>query len=464
VRPDDLLYDRNFDFEFILPGNQPVHSSQKDLRELRFGSPWSPDAIRPLLKDKDPRVRTLGIVLLFDLNRLDVFQDMAGMIDDHDQTFPEPVLLQVFQPNAKRPPPTPATVGQYARLAIEPYEKYPRDLREFASPTHPDADTASQSANAVRPAPEHDPSLCTAVLMVGLDQAMGRMSPLLPERMARVQAVFNRVWQVPMPRRFFLLLAMNFDEYRYDKYPPDALLQLARQIPRDLRLSTINGQPFADDPEIDPSGAYHYFLDNAVDLLQKSDADTLLQLEQAGRDKSHERGYPNGLADPRLVIAAAKLRPEQADAILSAGLQRFNGEFDDENRMIISATLAQLGSDAGISIALDWFFSDSSRSDGFGGGRDGFLDRLHTADPIRFRKVAARIIRDSRFKTLGPPSTRILIESVEGYLGRSLSTDQETRDSYGGTKEFQDRAKFPPLEKWQKELHDTVDEWDPRSL
>jgi hypothetical protein len=94
-----------------------------------------------------------------------------------------------------------------------------------------------------------------------------------------------------------------------------------------------------------------------------------------------------------------------------------------------------------------------------GFGREAFLDRPHAPDPVRFRKVAAMIARDPRLPTLGPASTRMLILAAQGYtLEESLLT-RKTCANYS-IDEAQRNTRFEPLERWQKQLHDSVEEWD----
>lgn len=63
----------------------------RGLRELK--GDWSIDEIRPLLKHADPKVRTLAIALLLDLDRLDILSDIAALLADTAPTFPQPQIL-----------------------------------------------------------------------------------------------------------------------------------------------------------------------------------------------------------------------------------------------------------------------------------------------------------------------------------------------------------------------------------
>ena len=59
----------------------------------RLNGEWTRAQVLPLLHSPNPRVRTLGIVLLFRLDRVDVLPDIAAMADDGAPTFPRPANL-----------------------------------------------------------------------------------------------------------------------------------------------------------------------------------------------------------------------------------------------------------------------------------------------------------------------------------------------------------------------------------
>jgi hypothetical protein len=82
------------------------------------------------------------------------------------------------------------------------------------------------------------------------------------------------------------------------------------------------------------------------------------------------------------------------------------------------------------------------------------------SDAYRYRLFVARVIRDERFFTLGPESTRILVRSVQGYSGLRIADEEEIRASYGIDEAQRDRT-LPCLPAWHQALRETIDTWDP---
>ena len=79
--------------------------------------------------------------------------------------------------------------------------------------------------------------------------------------------------------------------------------------------------------------------------------------------------------------------------------------------------------------AINCFFDERPQPGAYGFGREWFLNELQASDPLRFRKAVELIIRDERVTTLGPATTRTLIQAVGGYLGRELADKDQIRDS-----------------------------------
>jgi len=460
---EDALFDRD---PRLGPRPQQVARGMQKLRELQWhGLPGEEPPladVRALLKHADPKVRTLGIVLLFDLERVDVLPDIATLAGDAGETFPEPapIAVTIASDPGDAWPLEKRTVGDWARAAIRPYveasyelgqDKLLRDVRT--------ADAAALRERITKFAASRDPASSTAGLVVAVERATGEIESLQPERAGRAAEVIRRVTELPMPRQFFVALRVDFERFKGEGYVPDYLLALARRVPREARLAPLRGERGIDDPDLPPGFGYSYFLDHPVDLFRESDARLLLDLEQKVPERPWYPGDENRLGNAAYAIAAARLRPEEAEGVLTAAVGRYGRRHQDEQRMALAAALAELGSDKGVGVAVDWFYREDPHAGSFGGGREEFLDRLHERSPMRYKAAVARIVKDERLNTLGPPTTRMLLTSVEGYLGRSLADEEDVRQSYGFD-EAQQRGKFEPLGEWQKKLRDTAEEWD----
>lgn len=412
---------------------------------------WKPDDVRPLLRHADPRVRTLGIVLLFSLERLDVLPDIARLVGDEAQTFPEPENLAAPQQSW---PMTLMTVGDYAKAAINMYVEASYELHHLEESEKlamgKPAELAEQMA---RFAARRDVKLSTAGLRVAISRATGGgIQPLPPERLLPVRQVLSHLQDIPEPRRFFVALALNYDRYQLgDDYDAGEhyVFEEAQRLPREARLASIKGEQPVDDPDLEPGFGYEYLLDHAIDLFRASDADLLLTVKPQPPPEEVPKG-----PDPRYVLAAAALRPRDADAILEAGLGRFNRKYQADERASLAAALALTGSERGLGRAVDWFFAEP-RGANSSHCRFFFLRDVHARNPLRFRLLVSRVVRDDRVMTLGPQSTLILLKSVEGYLSRRLATDEDLF-----TWPWRAAAGSAPLARSQRLLHDTVNEWD----
>ena len=437
----DALYDR-------LPRlNNDLDPVQKSLHKLDDGQQLA--EIQLLLRHKESKVRTMGIIIGFRECRIDILPDIAQLVGDPELTFPQPNMVATSFP-AKPPPLEPVSVKQYATAVVNAYIRHSDELSRLERSAKLSLSDSASLADAIRVfAAARDKRLSTAGLLVAMDQATGQSHPLQPERAARVESVLDRLLLVPMPRRFFAAVALNFDQYRQQRYSPDFLLSLARQVPRNARLEAIHNRRAIDDQDLPLGAGSDYILDHAADLLHTSDVDMLLQTVTPA----------TGPPRVRCATAAAQLAPSQAEKILISAFANFATPSLRNDRTQLALALARLGTDKGNNEAIDWFFREAPEPGAFGFGRDAFLEGLHAFDSIRFRQVVGPIIRDSRLSTLGPSSTRSLILAAQGYFGRSLANEEDIRVSFG-IDEAQSRGQFGPLLQWQKSLRETVDEWD----
>jgi len=145
------------------------------------------------------------------------------------------------------------------------------------------------------------------------------------------------ILNVPSPERELITLWIgsgrsDFQNARFPGYSDAELLAAAKLLGRMNVLSVLRNQPPTTDPDILHSGGsgteaqqhdYEmslFLLSHAKDLLDASDADTLLDLEVAEKNRTNPQTFAYR---ERWPIAAASLRPKQADAILNAAETRW---------------------------------------------------------------------------------------------------------------------------------------------
>jgi hypothetical protein len=151
----------------------------------------------------------------------------------------------------------------------------------------------------------------------------------------------QQIENVPSPDRELIILWIgkgrsDFENERYAGYSDKELLDAAKHLGRENVLATLRGQPPTTDPDIRatsdkgiPIGSpsfqryskiVYFLLAHAKDLLDASDADALLDLETAERNIKNPQ-HP--VYREWWPIAAASLRPNDADAILDAAETRW---------------------------------------------------------------------------------------------------------------------------------------------
>lgn len=405
---------------------------------------WTADEIRPLLKHNNPKVRTLGLLLLYNLERVDVLPDIATLAEDDAETFPSPAPIALALSNMKPEtwPMEKTTVRKYAAAMIERFSQHSAALDKVQLWKMNRDDLRKTLAEF---AAKRDPILCTPAIAVAMDRATGGMSPIADDRHVLIEPVLLRLQRIAMPRRFFVALAVDSDRFRSERYSRDYLLMLARRVPRDSRIAAISGKTPVDDPDLPLGAGGEFFIKHAVDLFTQKDFDLIQQLGKSQR----LAGY---------AIAAATLRQDRAEAILTEELARFTGKFEGSERAELAVALTRLAPERAMPTAIKCFFDEQPLPGVYGFGRERFLNELQAAAPLRFRKTVELIIRDQRLTTLGPATTRTLIQAVGGYLGRELADEDQIRESYGIDEAQRDR-KFKHLADWHHRLKETVDEW-----
>jgi hypothetical protein len=143
----------------------------------------------------------------------------------------------------------------------------------------------------------------------------------------------QQILGIPSPDRELITLWIGAGRSSgYAGFSEAELLTAARDLGRDSVLAILRGQPPGNDPDITPradltSRAYLYgemarfLLAHAKELLRPSDVDVLLRLEEENRNRknSQEPAYGQWW----WPVAAASLRPENAALILDAAEKHY---------------------------------------------------------------------------------------------------------------------------------------------
>lgn len=222
----------------------------------------------------------------------------------------------------------------------------------------------------------------------------------------------QQIQNVPSPDRELIILWIgkgrrDFANERYAGYSEAELLAAEKQLGRDNVLAVLRNQSPTTDPDILHNGgpgttAYehysemgHFLLAHAKDVLDPSDAEALFDLETTERNiknpqvPTYREWWP---------IAAASLRPKEADAILDAAQIRW------PNAPNIQLARWDIEGPASLPRILQWFYSSPQ-------AQQQLPLAVERADPNDSYKslVAAILASDGRLKINGEAMYRFAV-------------------------------------------------------
>lgn len=255
-----------------------------------------------LLKDPDPKIRTLAAASLVAKGDPRLQRYLAPLVGDQSATFD--VLTFPLTDNYMPPQYSPQTV---AMATLQLTEKLTKQAFDQYWAVHANREYCA-------------------------DWFLWQFHRPQFAAVARQQ-----IQSVPSPYRELIILWIgkgrsDFANQRYVGYSDAELLAAAKRLGHDNVLAVLRNQPPTTDPDLlQNSGlgttAYlhysemgHFLLAHAKDVLVPSDANTLLELETTERNvknpqvPTYREWWP---------IAAASLRPKEANAILDAAETRW---------------------------------------------------------------------------------------------------------------------------------------------
>jgi len=259
-----------------------------------------------LLKDEDPRIRTLAADALVAKGDMRLQQYLAPLVRDQAATFD---LITALPTNNYTPPRyTKNTVGAAVLRLVEMTDAGAFD-RYWA-------------VHANR-------EFCTGWFLWEF---------LHPHFAARAR---QQIQKLPSPDRELTMLWIGDGKHgvnnQFDGYSQMELLDAAKKLGRVNVLEVLRHQAPTTDPDLlDVDGSdlrlnyrdywvAHFLLAHVKDLLVPSDAKTLFDLESAERSANNRRGRAHR---EWWYIAAAHLQPSDAKAILDEADKRWNDAAD----------------------------------------------------------------------------------------------------------------------------------------
>jgi hypothetical protein len=435
-----LLWDRLPDISsgWISAGDEaPYRRGVADLIALQAGEA----DLLPLLKHRDPKVRTLAMAKLLMNDDARALPALVALAHDPAPTFPNP------QPEAATlamsgigPPPKDQTVGDIATAIGNFY------LNAAGYGGGIDRDPGFPAYWQAHKDCDH----CASWFLVEMMRAIQGTAPIRADRVDKIRQVRARIDRLPEPDRDWTLLFLGHS-WQEDPNDPDPradtfiseeeMIKIGQRLgPHKLVLALQQRIP-CDDPDMQADGMGSpgsipsfsmmrlFLLHHATQLLRPQDADALLAQRQA------ERARENGLTSAWWTIAAARLQPARADSLLRDDLVYFAGPKqqwnDGYDQADLGLTLWQMEGETEAAFLTDWFYGDLSKKNGriCPDACSRFIDGV--AGTPSGRKLLAKIAGDPRYQTLSAYSTMSLAKAVNRWTPQPIVSDAEIGELYG---------------------------------
>ena len=351
-----------------------------------------------LLKNPDPKIRSLAIFALGRKNDPHLLAEIAPLQSDHTPSYrcPLPVDYQpVNKPEAW--PSAPETVGDLAREVIHPY-------LEVSGYTN-FSDYWAHYA---------DRHYSVAWFVLELRRAWDPFDPARPD----LEAIRRQIAQLPESDRQWTILCLGTiwspNKVTYP-YSEDDLLHAASELGHDALIHLLEGEIPSADPALaartnpnhyEPYGEWlqamqTFVLLHAKELLQSSDADLLLHIAspESGAKNSTESDYGQ-----RWLIAAASLRPKGSSAILDEAEKRWPKSPD------IPLARWRIQGPASLPDVLRWFYQSPPENNQPYGPQESLALAIERARPNRSYEPLVRSIltSDRRLNINGPAMYRFV--------------------------------------------------------
>jgi hypothetical protein len=352
-----------------------------------------PDALRLLLKDPDPRVRTVTLGALFVREDTQDLPSIAAMMRDDSPTVPDLHNSMSAAPGirALSELESPQTVGSIAREMVRFYldavhiqptgpvidsSGYAIDSHGYRSTIGTASTAELQSTFDVYWRERKDRANCASWYLVKLKRATRQTEPIQPQYQADIDAVFAKIRALPLPDRdwtlFFAVFGGGMPRANYVASDA-ALLAAATSIGSDALMKFLLIKPFSSDPDLhftgsdfDPRNELYvpisrFILRHATDLLRPTDASAL----RANATNELQRW---NRTTPLWMAAADALQPihdpARAAAQMKADIEKLSsisGTDNQHQQVALATALWHLRGASETDFLVKWFYTLPSK-------------------------------------------------------------------------------------------------------
>jgi hypothetical protein len=402
----------------------------------------------PLLDHRDPKVRTLALIALYNLEDPALLPRIFALVDDRASTFPAmlphagPFPIEITPRMLSQ-----QTVGDFATAIVNTYMK---SGGYFYGPHGMRSQPGFQQYWKARAARTSTAGWWS----IRLARAGHGTMPTPKESYAAIKRLRAQIDMLPQPERTYVLLWLHRDAGSDVLVTADELLSLCQKLGPDALLDLLSRKIRSDDPDLQPRSNNNYgyarmsvfVLRHAKTLLRPADADALLDRETWERDYQ-KHGITDPLISPWWAIAAAQFDDRAAPSILRSAYARFQDEYQGYDRLELAEAIWRQNGDA--STAVDWFYrelADPNTQESY------YLNKLLNTDVRSGEPLAKALVEDARFDELNWKSLETLARTLNAWKRREVISEEELRSAWspmGTDFYFKDRAKA--LEEYPKE-------------
>ncbi len=395
----------------------------------------SPDELRRLLKDINPRVRTIALGALFVREDPRDLPFIAELIGDQASTIPDlhnSMRSNVaFVPRLDSELESAQTVGQVASAMIQLYLEATRTEWVVRANSYPIHEAELSSAFDRYWAERKDRAHCASWFLVKLERATRETEPLQPQYRADVNVVLAQIDALPSPdREWTLLYALSGETLPGSEYvvSDGVLLHTAKAIGPDALMKFLQLTPFSTDPDLrftqaDARGEVFFpvagfVLNHAPQLLRPSDSAVLRAI--AFNNPQHFQGSSS------LWIAASDWllgseNTAKGAAQLKADFALFpqtTSPWSQGPQMPLAVDLWRLRGAGEKKFLVDWFYGLSPRQNPSLG--EEFLRSVDGDARLDSPELFAAIVADPRFDSTNWSVLSQLLESAGGGFSTPL--------------------------------------------
>ena len=403
-----------------------------------------------LLKNNDPKVRTLALAALFERQDPKMLPHIAALMSDKAKTF------EKIQSWGGNPPPKPIlekqTVGDVANAFVGIWMG--SVVKEGTS-----FETYWNTRK--------DRKFCASWFLLRIQRAANFSSHVEKERAPLIRAIRKEIDALPAVDRDWTLLwlashrSFNSDQPANNLVSPEERIAAAKRLGPVRLMELIQDKKISDDPDFSPTtsgtgreGLIYWVVHNAGKLLRPEDAPALL---------AEEYLPPSGFIRAGFVIGAAELQPKNAQNWLRAALKSRTENYHPiiYYRAELAAALWRMVGESEIDFLADWFYGERVNSNDHPGQTTVFLREIKGVRTPADRKLVARLIDDKRLDRLDYQSTRGLIETANGWTKIPVVSQSDLRPfwEYGRSSPESERDEAV-LAGWRTKLKKSQAEWN----